>query len=127
MKLQTIQFGEIEFNEEKIIKFDDGILGFENYKEYVLLTDGDGLIYWLTSVDEPEIVFPLFPIDILEAEYPQMEYYKAFAIVKMDKDPKNITANLKAPVYINQENQTGLQKIIDDDNYQVNYQLFIEK
>ncbi len=126
MKLQTGQFGEVEFQEEKIILFENGILGFEELKRYLLISEDDGIFYWLTSVDQPEIVFPLFPINLLQENYKQVENYEPFGIVKLDKDPANITINLKAPIYINHENKTGYQKIIDSEKYPVDYQLFVK-
>ena len=38
MKIQNKQFGEVVFESESIIKFDEGILGFEEYKEYLGLS-----------------------------------------------------------------------------------------
>lgn len=126
MKIRTQQFGEIEFEEEKIIEFKDGVLGFDNLRKFLLLTEENSIFFWLTSVEEPEIVFPLFPIKILMEEYPEKESYEAFGIVRLDKEIQNITVNLKAPVYISQENKSGYQKIIDSDKYIIDYQLFVE-
>ncbi len=126
MKINTYQFGEIEFDENHIISFSDGIIGFENLKKFILLSQEDGLFFWLTSVDEPEIVFPLFPVKLLVNEYNEIENFEAFGIVKLDKTPSNISINLKAPVYLNQEQRVGYQKIFDDDKYPLNYQLFVE-
>ena len=127
MKIITKQFGEIEFDEKIIIEFKDGILGFEQLRKYLLLIEENSIFFWLTSIDEPEIVFPLVPVHLLLDEYPDKEGFQAFGIVKLNREPTKITANLKAPVYINQENYTGVQKILDDDKFQINYQLFVEK
>lgn len=126
MKIKTNQFGEIEFNENLVIRFEDGILGFENYKEYLLLREDNGLFYWLTAVQEPEIVFPLFPIKSLVADYPDIDGYEPYSVVRLNRNPADITANLKAPVYLDSENKRGIQKIIDTDRYQIDYKLFIE-
>jgi len=126
MKIKTLQFGEIEFDNDIIIKFKDGILGFETYTEYLLITEENGLFYWLTSVDEPELVFPLFPIGTLEEGYPVKEDLQPFGIVKLSKDPAEITINLKAPIYLDQEKKTGFQKILDTEKYPVDYKLFVE-
>ncbi len=126
MKLKTDQFGEVEFQEEKIISFENGILGFEELKRFLLISEDEGIFYWLTSVDQPEIVFPLFPINLLMENYKQNEGYEPFGIVKLDKDPANITINLKAPIYINHEDKNGFQKIIDSEAYPVDYQLFVK-
>jgi len=127
MKLKTLQFGEIEFSDDLIIEFKDGILGFEDLKRYVMITEEEGIFYWLTAVDEPEIVFPLFPISSLKEDYPQKDDYEVFGIVRLAKEPEDITINLKAPIYINQAGKSGFQKILDTEKYPVDYNLFVEK
>lgn len=126
MKINTNQFGEIEFDESMIIRFKDGILGFENYKKFLLINSGNDLFLWLTSIDEPELVFPLCGIRVLMEEYPEVKGFEAFGIVKLDPDPLKISVNLKAPVYINQEEKTGFQKILDEDELPIDYILFKE-
>ena len=125
MKLLNKQFGEIEFEEEAIIKFDEGILGFEELKEYLLFSETDGYFFWLISVNEPEIIFPLFSLKLLQEEYSDEEKLEPYGIVKLDKEPENISVNLKAPVFIDHNEKIGYQKIIDNENYQVNYPLFV--
>jgi len=127
MKIKTLQFGEIEYNDDIVINFKDGILGFENYTKYLLITEENGLFYWLTAIDEPEIVFPLFPISTLEENYPEKKNLEPFGIVKLSKEPSEITINLKAPIYLDQQNKTGFQKILDTEKYPVDYKLFVEK
>lgn len=126
MKIKTNQFGEIEFSEDLILNFEDGLYGFEQYKKYLLIKTDDEIFYWLTSVDQPEICFPLVGIRIIDENFPQEDNYEPFAIVTLNKDPLKITANLKAPVYINQESKTGYQKIIDTEKYPVHFNLFVE-
>lgn len=124
MKIKSLQFGEIQFDENNIINFRDGIIGFEEQKKYVLLREEQGIFLWLTSIDEPEFVFPVFGIKPLVEDYPQKENYDAFGIVKLNKDPSRITINLKAPVYINQQTKEGFQKILDEERFPIDYILF---
>ena len=84
-------------------------------------------IFWLVSVEEPEIIFPLFAINVIQDDFKNVEDYEPYGIVKFDKDPANITVNLKSPVYINQNINKGFQKILDREDYQVDYQLFIKQ
>ena len=37
MKIQTRYFGEVEIGDEKIVHFDKGLFGFEEYKDYTIL------------------------------------------------------------------------------------------
>ena len=41
MRIDTKYFGTIDIGEEKIIHFDNGLLGFEDYKDYTILYDID--------------------------------------------------------------------------------------
>lgn len=125
MKLLNKQFGEIEFEEEAILKFEEGILGFEELKEYLLFSETDGYFFWLISVNQPEIIFPLFSLKLLQEEYSDEEKLEPYGIVKLDKEPENISVNLKAPVFIDHNEKIGYQKIIDNENYQVDYPLFV--
>jgi flagellar assembly factor FliW len=124
MKINTYQFGEIEYTEDKVIKFQDGLMGFENLKNYLFIKSDDGIFYWLNSIDDPGIAFPLFGIRILDDQFPQQENHEAFGVVVLNSNPSEITINLKAPVYINQNSKEGYQRIIDSDKYPVNYNLF---
>ena len=126
MKLQTKQFGELEFDEKLVISFTEGLLGFEDYNKFLLITEENGTFFWLNSVDEPELVFPLFPVGLIVEGFPDEKNCEIFGIVRLDRDPSKITINLKAPVYIDQEGKKGFQKIIDDDKYSIDYKLFIE-
>ena len=126
MKLTTHQFGEVEFDESIIINFDGGILGFDEFKKFIVISEEDGIFCWLTSVDEPEVVFPLFPINALVDNYPQENDFEAYGIVKLEKNPKDITLNMKAPIYLNHGDNKGFQKIIDKDDFPIDYKLFIE-
>lgn len=126
MKIRNVQFGEIEFDESMIIEFKEGIIGFENYKKFVLINVDDGIFFWLTCIDEPEIVFPLFATRLIMEDYPQVEGYESFGIVKLNQNPGKITINLKAPVCIDQDKKDGYQKILDDDQFPIDYILFKE-
>jgi flagellar assembly factor FliW len=126
MKITTSQFGEVEFTDDKVITFESGIFGFEEQKKYLFIKTDDSLFYWLNSIDNPDIAFPMFGVRVIDENYPQEESHEAFGIVIMNPDPLKITVNLKAPIYINQETKSGFQKIIDTDVYPVYYNLFVE-
>jgi len=125
MKINNEQFGEIDFGQDSIIKFEDGLLGFEELKEFLLISEEEGLFLWLTSVSEPEIVFPLFSINHLQEKFETVDEFEPFGIVKLDQDPSKVTINLKAPVFINQSEKSGFQKLIDSKANVVDYPLFV--
>jgi flagellar assembly factor FliW len=127
MKIKTRQFGEIEFDENIIIKFENGLLGFEDLTEFLLIKTDNALFLWLNSVEKPELSFPLVCLNMIDENYPVIDEYEPFGVTILNSDPSLITVNLKAPIYINQENKTGIQKIIDDENLAVDYHLFIKQ
>lgn len=127
MELQNNQFGKVEFSEENILHFKNGLFGFEELKSFLLIKDDDSLFFWLNSIDQHELVFPLVGLRLIDDSYPQTNDTEAFGITTLNRDPKKITVNLKAPVYINQNKKEGYQAIIDHENYSVSYNLFVEK
>ena len=127
MKIITYQFGEVEYDENSIINFSSGILGFENLTKYLLVQTDEGLFQWLNSVEQPDIAFPIISLQIIDESYPKESDHDPFGIVTFNPDPLKITVNLKAPVYINQNNKTGYQMILDDDKLAINYNLFVKE
>lgn len=126
MKLKNKQFGEVEFTQDNVLEFKNGLLGFEELKSYLLIKTDNDLFFWLNSIDQHEVAFPLIGLRLIDDSYPQKEDKEAFGIVTLGKEPAKTTVNLKAPVYINQEKKEGFQTIIDQDKYSVNYKLFTE-
>lgn len=140
MKIETKFFGEIDLNEDSIIVFDQGIMGFEEYKKFTLLHDsGDDtvLIHWLQSVEEKELALPLVETHRLYEGYnPILDPHKISSLdLEKAEDmvvlstltvPSNIelmTMNLKAPIIINPTNNKGVQVIVDED-YDIKFKVY---
>ena len=75
MVAETKFFGTVDIEEDKIIEFPMGIIGFEDYKKFALIYDSEreerSKISWLQSLDEPVLALPVInPIDIMD-EYSQ--------------------------------------------------------
>ncbi len=122
-KVNTLHFGTIMVEPEYIFKFENGLLGFEMLREFVLISDEETLPFrWLVSVDEPTISFPLLSPWLIDLSYkPGKQYEESnfvlFSIVTLEDDAGNMTANLKAPIVLNITNQTGEQVILTNDKY----------
>lgn len=142
MIITTRHFGEIEIDEEKILFFKEGILGFEHIKKYCLINDKDqeSPFKWLQSFDEPGLAFAIvdpFAIkkdyyinldkgiaDILEIE--KEEDILVFSIVVIPDDISKMSMNLKAPLIINARQKTGIQMVLDTDRYNVRHYILDE-
>lgn len=142
MIINTKHFGEIDLDENKIIYFENGILGFENYKKYTILYDDeDGKrpdISWLQSLDEPLLAIPVISPFIVKRDYnPEVEdellrplgnltedNIVVLVSVTVPSDIEKITANMKAPFVINADSKKGAQIIIENSDYLVKYEFY---
>ncbi len=60
MKVNTTRFGELTVNNEDIINFSEGLLGFESLTQFFVVDPGDStLILWLQSIEDASIAFPI--------------------------------------------------------------------
>ena len=138
MKIYTTQFGEIEINEETIITFPNGILGFPNYKKYAIIdVDENSPLKWLHSCEEPSLAFVVtdpnlfrsdYSIDAWKRDLEDIEVTDAadvlvLVLVTVPADPSKMTANLKGPVLINTKNNKAKQLIVDNPDYDIKYRL----
>ena len=133
MKINTRLFGEIEIEEDKIICFENGIIGFPDCKQFTLIFDeveeGESKnISWMQSLDEPAFALPVMdPLLVKEDYNPQVEqeYLKSLGnlttentyvlvTVTVPAEIKKLSVNLKAPIVINTDDLKAEQLIIDD-------------
>lgn len=141
MKIDTKYFGEIEIGDEKIIHFDNGILGFEDYKDYTILYDieagGKSFFSWLQSVDEKMLSFPIVnPLKVDENYNPTVndemlkpigsysdEDIAIFLLATIPQDVKEASVNMRAPLIINASTRKGIQLILDGQEYEIRHKL----
>ena len=72
MIINTKAFGEVEIEDDKIIHFPAGIIGFPDLTEFTLLHDeekGGGAIHWLQSIQEPGFAMPVMDPLLVMPEY----------------------------------------------------------
>lgn len=136
MKLKTQIFGEIEIDESKKLVFEQGVIGYPDYKTFFLLYDiekeGKHAISWLQSADDDCFALPVIdPLLINESYNPTVEDEKlavlggvedefaVFTTIRVPEDITKMTVNLKAPIIINTTTQKGCQIIIEGQGYEV--------
>lgn len=141
MKINTKYFGEIEIGDEKIIHFDNGLLGFEEYKDYTILYDIDAseksLFSWLQSVDEKNLAFPIVNPLRVDKDYNPLvnnelfntiggypdENLSVFLLATIPADVKETSVNMRAPLIINAATLKGMQVILEDASYEIKHKL----
>lgn len=142
MKVNTKVFGEIDVQEEKIITFTAGIIGFPDLKRFVLLYDaekGTGVgIRWLQSIDEPGFAMPVMdPLTVTEEYNPDVddELLRGIGTVTQDNllvlvtvtvpsDLTKMSVNLQGPLIVNVDERKACQVVVDVDKYPVKYPIY---
>lgn len=128
MKIPTTRFGELEVEDSRIIRFPLGIPGFAESKRYFLI-DYKESIWWLQSVDDPDLAFivtdpfSLFPDysfkigddmeTLLEIQDPQ----QIAVLALLSIDVSGVSVNLRAPLVINSAKFCGAQVLVEDERY----------
>lgn len=140
MTINTVRFGPIEFEEEDILLFPEGILGFEDCTRYVVLRHGEkGVFLWLQSLDRPDVAFlvadpasfepnyaPEMPPGVahllkLSADTPRLVY--AILSIPPGK-PQQMTANLAGPIVINVVERLACQVVVEDGAWSTKHPVF---
>ena len=140
MKIITKLFGEIEVDEEKLITFPSGIVGFPDLREFLLVHDSEseGGIRWMQSIQEPAFAMPVIdPLIVMPDYNPSIEDDLLIPLGDMTDDNtlvlvtitvpheiEKMTVNLKAPIIINGENRMANQIITEDDKYLVKFPIY---
>lgn len=142
MVAETKFFGKIDIEDDKIIEFPMGIIGFEDLKKFALIYDSEreerSKISWLQSMEEPLMALPVInPIDISESYNPIIEDELTKLIgdpadqdililvtMSIPSDMTKVTANLKAPIIINTVNCKAMQVIAENPEYKIKYNVY---
>ena len=140
MKVNTKAFGQVEIDERQKVIIPQGLFGFEEYKEYVLMDAEHQPFFWLQSMDEIEIAFilinpflfrPDYEVNINNEELAEIGITSAekaliFTIVTIPQDGGPMTANLQGPVVINKDSMTGMQAVLSDVKWRTKHDIMAE-
>ncbi|WP_461248487.1 flagellar assembly protein FliW, partial [Treponema sp. R6D11] len=69
MKVDTKAYGSMEVDDKQKVSIPQGLFGFEEYIDYVLLDSENPPFLWLQSVDEKEIAFVLINPFLFRKDY----------------------------------------------------------
>jgi len=139
MLIQTSRFGPVNLQDEDILEFPEGILGFSDLRRFVLLDDpNDEIFAWLQSCELAQIAFPVLEPELFSQTYQlsltkhdleslglkSSESVRSFSIITIPDDPTQMTANLKAPVVINVQKRVARQIVLQDNNLAIREPIF---
>ncbi|MGL5255925.1 MAG: flagellar assembly protein FliW [Proteocatella sp.] len=139
MEISTKYFNEVAISKDSILKFENGILGFEKFKDYVMINFelGSDDLMCLQSLDEKELAFVLVNPFNLKPDYsPSLteedveelgisdstEGVFCYAICTVKDNITENTVNLKSPIIVNPENMKAKQIVLENNEYAVRHQ-----
>lgn len=132
LTVRTSRFGPVRVPLGQVYEFPHGLYGFEDQQRFILLPhDDDGVFHWLQAVDDPELAmivtnpftfFPDYELVLPDENVTALKARKAsdlsvLAILTVQPQSKQVTANLLGPVLINAAARIGMQFALDTDNY----------
>nr|WP_297178742.1 flagellar assembly protein FliW [uncultured Agathobaculum sp.] len=130
MNIQTKYFGELRIDDSTTLRFADGLFGFEEEKEFVLLpfSEEDDFLLCLQSVKTPFLAFTLLNPFMIMPEYrPQpaaeelqrLEVGKSedlcyYVLCRVESPVSESTVNLRCPIALNDQTRQARQVILED-------------
>ena len=136
MIIETSRFGQLDVDEQRLVVFENGLLGFPDHERFALVQTGDDSgFYWLQSVDAPDLAFVVTDPRLFVAEYrvpikadelkrlglDTVDGAQVFIIV--NKVENVLTGNLQGPLVINVQSRVGRQLVLSDRRYSTRHPL----
>ena len=142
-KVSTVRFGSIEVEDEKIVHFAQGIPAFEDEHDFVIIPyDEESPHVFLQSLATPDLAFLMtvpylffkdyeFEIDDATEQQLGLESPDDVIVYTLLTIPQgridDMTANLMAPVIINQRTMAAKQLVLEKSSYTTKHRLFEKK
>lgn len=133
MKTLQTRFGEVSYDPEKVIRFPEGLVGFENLRDFVVMPNKreDDPLYCFQSVEQPHLAFLLIDPALFFPDYqvaPGPEVFEKLVITDQDQyfvltmitfhQDDTVTLNLLAPVIYTPVTDRAVQIILEASGYQ---------
>ena len=144
MKVETSRFGTLDISDEEIVRFPEGLYGFEKETEFILLPFNPNVespMEWMQSltsthlafvVTDPYLYVPDYKLKLSEEDRKRIELegddlYLTRAIVTIPKNYPDMTANLIAPLVINKDKGVAKQFVLTNMDYDTRHYLLPEE
>lgn len=139
MPIKTKYHSEIEIIKEDILHFEKGIPGFSEEKEFIILplseeqafsvlqsVSTEYLAFLIVSPFHffPEYDFQLEDSVVEELGLKSEKEVQVYSILTVEDPFDKTTANLQAPVIINENNHKAKQVILNDGDYKTKHLIF---
>ena len=123
-----------EYREDDMIFFEDGLIGFENFKRYVMIeSEAFSPFYLLQCVDKKEVSVLVLDPGLVVKNYnqsvPDADWSSigvaedspklSFVVSILRSTEENCSANFRAPILINFNEMTGRQVTLNKTRFSV--------
>jgi flagellar assembly factor FliW len=138
MIIHTINFGDLDIPEEKVITFKEGLPGFPQIHRFAVIELEElkpfqylqalGDLPIALFIINPFMVDPTYEFRLTDSDMEDLNSKNAaelavFAVATIPEDPSQATLNLMAPIVINEKDRCGKQVILLDSQYSVKHPL----
>jgi flagellar assembly factor FliW len=138
MLIHTVNFGDLEVPEDKVVTFKEGLPGFPQMHKFVILELNELKPFrYLQALDDPPIAlyiidpfivdptyeFRLTDSDMEDINSTDSKELAVYAMATIPEDPGEATLNLMAPIVINEKDRLGKQIILLESRYSVRHPL----
>lgn len=135
MIVNTTRFGQLAVQDSAILTFQQGLIGMEACRQWVLLADANNdSLAWLQSADRAEVALAVVSPRRFVADYQvrvsrrdlaplgEVEATSLQVLVILNRSAEGLTLNLKAPLVVNLDSKQGRQ-IVAKNDHEVRYVL----
>lgn len=135
MQIMTKDHKVVEVTNDKIYTFNEGIIGFEEYKTWALVACDIEPFVWLQSTQKEDLAFLLVDPFLVSSDY-EVDINDETLKLIGTKEPRdiiimtivtitgdNITANFLGPIVINKCNRLCAQAILSDDKWTTKFDI----
>lgn len=136
MQLETARFGVLEIDPSAVITLTQPILGFQEFRRFVLLPGPKGsAVKWLQSTESGDLAFIVidprsvvsgYSLKLEEHELTELAVHSVseleiYTLVVVSPDQKHVRTNLKAPILLNMKHRLGKQTILERSDYPIQF------
>ena len=130
MEIESTRFGRLSVDEERVITFPGGLLGFPEHTQFALIQTGEeNYFFWLQSADDPNLAFVVTDPSIFFKDYDvplreemqqdlkleDPQFVQVFVIC--NKVGEWLTGNLLGPLVVNAQNRLAQQVVLTEKKW----------
>ncbi|SDE26462.1 flagellar assembly protein FliW [Desulfuromonas thiophila] len=133
MKTIDSRFGEIAYDPQQVLTFPQGLIGFEELREFVVMPNSkEGPLFWIQSVEDAQVALVLTDPTNFFLDYKVVPEAHERAILGIEADEpcfnlvvvtvhpdRRITLNLAAPILFAARTNRALQVILENSGYSI--------